>query len=73
MQGKEDGKVWEMDHGHFHYLYICSEDRLENREANREARERAGLTPLPPVESPPRFDDLSSLSDMDSEDTEEEE
>ena len=49
------------------------QDQLENHEANQEARERAGLTPLPPVESPPRFDDLSSLSDMDSEDTEEEE
>ena len=46
---------------------------MENREANREARERAGLTPLPPVESPPRFDNLSSLSDTDSEAEEEEE
>ena len=49
------------------------EDRLENREANQEARERVGLPPLPPVESPPRFDDLSCLFDTDSEDEEEEE
>jgi len=49
------------------------EDRLENCEANREARERAGLSPLPPVESPLRFDDLPSLSNTNLEDTEEEE
>ena len=49
------------------------EDRLENCEANREARERAGLPPLPPAESPLRFDDLPSLSDTDLEDEEEEE
>ena len=48
------------------------EYRLENREVNREARERAGLPPLPPVESPPRFDDLPSLPNTDSEDAEEE-
>ena len=41
------------------------EDRLENREANQEARERAGLPPLPLVESLPRFDDLPSLFDTD--------
>jgi hypothetical protein len=48
------------------------EDRLENRETNREARERAWLPPLPLVQSLPRFDNLPSLSDMDSEDEEEE-
>ena len=47
------------------------EDRLENREANREARERAGLPPLSPVQSPPRFDNLPSLSDTDSEEEQE--
>ena len=47
--------------------------RLKNREANREARERAGLPPLAPVQSPPRFDNLPSLSYIDSEDEEEEE
>ena len=46
---------------------------MENREANREARERVGLPPLSPVQSPPRFDNLPSLSDIDSEDEEEEE
>ena len=45
---------------------------MENREANREDRERAGLPPLSPVHSPPRFDDLPSLSETDSEDEEEE-
>ena len=49
------------------------EDRLENREANQEARERAGLPPLSPVQSPSKFDDIPSLSDIDSEDGEEEE
>ena len=49
------------------------EERLENREANQEARERAGLPPLPLVESPLRFDDLPSLSDIDSEGDEEDE
>ena len=49
------------------------QDRLENREANREAREHVGLPPLSPVQSPPRFDDLPSLSEIDSEDEEEEE
>ena len=48
------------------------QDRLENREANWKARERAGLPPLSPVQSSPRFDDLPSLSDIDSEDEEEE-
>ena len=48
------------------------EDRLENREANREARERAGLPPLSLVQSPPRFDDLPSLSEIDSEEEEQE-
>ena len=49
------------------------EDRLENREANREARERAGLPPLSPIQSPPRFDNLPSLSNTDLEADEEEE
>ena len=40
---------------------------------NQEARERAGLPPLSLVQSPPRFDDLPSLSEIDSEDEEEEE
>ena len=39
---------------------------MENREANREARERAGLPPLSLVQSPPRFDNLPSLFDTDS-------
>jgi len=46
---------------------------LENREANREARERAGLPPLPPVRSPLRFDDLPSLFDTNIEEDDEEE
>ena len=46
---------------------------MENREANREAREHAGLPPLSPVQSPPRFHDLPSLSKTDSEDEEEQE
>ena len=41
------------------------QDRLENHEANREARERAGLPPLSLVQSLLKFDDLS---DIDSED-----
>jgi len=49
------------------------EDWLENHEANREAREHAGLPPLPLAQSPLRFDNLPSLSDIDSEDEEEEE
>ena len=49
------------------------QDRLENHEANQEAREHVGLPPLSPVQSPPRFDDLPSLSETDSEDKEEEE
>ena len=50
---------------------IAYQDRLENREANQEARERAGLPPLSLVQSPPKFDDLPSLSDIDLEDEEE--
>ena len=42
------------------------EDRLENHEANREARERAGLPPLSLVQSPSRFDDIPSISEIDS-------
>ena len=49
------------------------QDRLENREANQEAREHARLPPLSLVQSPPRFDDFPSLSVIDSEDEEEEE
>ena len=49
------------------------QDWLENHEANREAREHAGLPPLSLVQSPPRFDNLPSLSDTDLEDQEEEE
>ena len=49
------------------------EDRLENCEANWEAREHAGLPPPSPVQSPLRFDDLPSLSETDSEEEEEEE
>ena len=45
---------------------------MENREANREAREHAGLPPPSPVQSPPRFDDLPSLSEADSEEEEQE-
>ena len=48
------------------------QDRLENHEANWEARVRAGLPPLSLVQSPLRFDDLPSLSETDSEDEEEE-
>ena len=43
------------------------EDRMENREAVRHAREMAGLPPLPPVQSPPRFPDLPRLSSSDEE------
>ena len=46
---------------------------MENREANREAREHAGLPPLSLVQSLPRFDNLPSLSDIDSEDDDDEE
>ena len=46
---------------------------MENREANREAREHAGLPPLSPVQSRPRFDDLPSLLETDLEDEKEEE
>ena len=49
------------------------EDWLENREANRKAREHAGLPPLSLVQSPSRFDDLPCLSKIDLEDKEEEE
>jgi hypothetical protein len=45
------------------------EDQLENQEAHREARERVVLPPLPPVQSPPRFD-LPRLSNTDSDDEE---
>ena len=51
------------------YTYVARtayEDQLENREANREAREHVGLPPLPLVQSPPRFDNLPILSDIDS-------
>ena len=48
------------------------QDRLENREANWEDREHAGLPPLSPIQSPPRFDNLPSLSEIDSEEEEEE-
>jgi hypothetical protein len=44
------------------------EDRLENREAVRVARELAGLPPLAPVRPPPQFPNLPSLSDTSSED-----
>ena len=47
------------------------QDRLENREANREARERVGLPPLSPVQSLLKFDDLPSLSSIDLEEEEE--
>jgi hypothetical protein len=47
------------------------EDQLETWEANREAREHAGLPPLPPVQSPPRFYNLLSLSDLDEDSSEE--
>ena len=47
------------------------EDQLENYEGNREARERARLPPLSLVQSLLRFDNLPSLSDIDSEDEEE--
>ena len=49
------------------------EDRLENHEANQEARERVGQPPLPPAQSPPRFDNLPRLFNMDLEDEAEEE
>ena len=49
------------------------QDWLENREANQEARERAGLPPLSPVQSPPRFVGLPNLSEIDLENEEEEE
>ena len=43
------------------------EDRMENREAVRHAREMAGLPPLPPVQSPPQFPNLPRLSSSDEE------
>ena len=46
---------------------------MENRGANWEARERAGLPPLSLVQSTLRFDDLPSLSETDSEEEEEQE
>jgi hypothetical protein len=49
------------------------EDRLESREAIREARELAGLLPLPSIQPPPQFPDLPRLSDTSSEDEEQQE
>jgi hypothetical protein len=49
------------------------EDRLESREAIREARELAGLLPLPPIQPPPQFPDLPRLSNTSLEDEEEQE
>jgi hypothetical protein len=43
------------------------EDRLENREAMKTAREMAGLSPLPPVQPPPQFPNLPHLSSSDEE------
>ena len=43
------------------------EDRMENREAVRHAREMAGLPPLPPVQSPPQFPNLPRLSSSNEE------
>ena len=43
------------------------EDRMENGEAVRHAREMAVLPPLPPVQSPPRFSDLPCLFSSDEE------
>ena len=43
------------------------EDRMENREAVRHAREMAGLPPLPPVQPPPQFPNLPRLSSSDEE------
>ena len=48
------------------------QDQLENHEANWEAREHAGLSPLSLVQSSLRFDDLSSLSETDLEEEEQE-
>jgi len=48
------------------------QDRLENREANQEAREHVGLPPLSSVQSPPRFDDLHNLSEDEEEEEEHE-
>jgi hypothetical protein len=44
------------------------EDRLESREAIREARELAGLPLLSPIRPPPQFLNLPRLSDTSSED-----
>ena len=54
-------------------MHLCSKDRLKNREANREAIEHAGLPPLSLVQSPLRFDDLPSLSEIDLENDDEKE
>jgi len=43
------------------------EDRMENREAVRHAREMAGLPPLPPVQSPSQFPNLPLISSSDEE------
>ena len=53
-----------------HYAYASQtayEDRMENREAVRHAREMAGLPPLPPVQPPPQFPNLPRLSSSDDE------
>ena len=52
-------------------MHLCSKDRLKNREANREAIEHAGLPPLSLVQSPSRFDELHSLSEIDLEEEQE--
>ena len=66
-----DATTWDMhEQNSTRTTYL---DRLENREDNWEASEREGLPPLSPVQSPPRFDDLPSLTETDSEDEEEEE
>ena len=71
--GKKTSKIGKWIKALFSLSTYAAVTAYQTRLESHEYRDKADLPPLPPPQSPPRFDDLPSLSDTDLEEEEEEE
>jgi hypothetical protein len=71
-RGKKRSKIGKWIKALFSLWTYAADTAYQTRLESHEYRAKADLPPLPPPQSPPRFDNLPSLSDIDLKEEEEE-